>query len=131
MSMIDRILIDQLSVEARIGAFDWEKQIRQQILVSLELHADLQPAADTDRLDQAIDYAEVCDRVRQLVVANHYDLLECLALTLLRALFAGHSALERIVIRIDKPGAVAGALSVAVRMDRTREEMDPIGSGCS
>ena len=118
---MDRILISGLKVETIIGVHAWEVHRPRPLLIDLELGLDLRPAAASDRLRDALDYKAVCDEVSAFVASRQFRLLEALAEGIARMLFERHPILS-LDLAIAKPGAVAQAQSVGVRIERKRED---------
>jgi dihydroneopterin aldolase len=118
---MDHILISGLKVETIIGVHAWEMHLPRPLLIDLELGLDLRPAAASDRLRDALDYKMVADEVRAFVAGNQFRLLETLAEGIARLLFERHAILS-LDLSIAKPGAVAEAKSVGVRIERRRED---------
>jgi dihydroneopterin aldolase len=116
----DRIDIVGLGSTAVIGIFDWERKVRQRVVFHLTLHADLRPAAKSDRIDDALDYKRVSKRVQSFARKSRYRLLETLAERVARLLLSEFPA-RRVVVRVEKPGALRGATTVAVTITRTRK----------
>ncbi|SFR83166.1 dihydroneopterin aldolase [Marinobacter daqiaonensis] len=115
--MTDSVLIEGLAVETVIGVYDWERQIRQTLLLDLELAWDNREAAATDDVSRALDYAAVSDRAARFLEQCQPALLETAAEQLAACLMAEFSVpAVRLVLR--KPGAVPGACSVGVRIER-------------
>jgi len=56
---VDTVFIEGLEVDTVIGAYDWERGIRQCLQLDLTLGWDIRPAAEHDELDKALDYAKV------------------------------------------------------------------------
>jgi 7,8-dihydroneopterin aldolase/epimerase/oxygenase len=115
----DVVFVQGLQLDASVGVFDWEKQIRQRLRFDLELYTDFSAAAQSDAIADAVDYAAVCERIQNVISLDHYQLLERLAETIIRALFE-QFRVERIVLSLHKPGAVPGTDSVGVKVDRWR-----------
>ena len=61
--MTDTVFIKGLKAASVIGCYDWERDIRQTLVIDLELKADFARAAQTDALDDALDYAAISQRV--------------------------------------------------------------------
>ena len=118
---MDRILINGLKVETIIGVHAWEMHLPRPLLVDLELGMDLRPAAASDRLRDALDYKLVSDEVRAFAASKQFRLLETLAEGIARMLFERHPILT-LDLALAKPGAVAEAKSVGVRIERRRED---------
>ena len=77
--MSDRLIIQDLTVECRLGVFEWEQQTPQTIWIDLELAIDAARAAAEDQVRQAIDYGALVTSVKQLAQGKPYRLLETLA----------------------------------------------------
>jgi len=74
----DKVFINGLRAETVIGVYDWERKIRQPLLVDLELATDVAKAAETDSIEHALDYATISNRVVQEVEASSHQLIETL-----------------------------------------------------
>nr|WP_239032124.1 dihydroneopterin aldolase [Modicisalibacter sp. MOD 31.J] len=110
-------MIEGLTVETVIGAYAWERTIRQTLELDLELATDIRPAAAGDELDRTLDYAAISERILAFAAASDFALVETFAerlATLLREEFA--IAWLRLTVR--KPGAVAQARAVGVSIER-------------
>jgi dihydroneopterin aldolase len=118
-TMIDKILIQELELEASIGVFEWEKKIKQRLVFDLELFCDFSKASLTDDIDDAINYALVCAEIETLISSKHYQLLEFLAAQLCHHLFDCFE-ISAIQLTIYKPEAVAKTKNVGVSVFRER-----------
>jgi dihydroneopterin aldolase len=117
----DSILISGLQVRCVIGVHAWELHQPRPLLIDLELGIDVRDAAASDRLRDAVDYKAVADEVIAFAAAREFRLLETLAESLSRQLFERHPILW-LKLLIGKPGAVPEARSVAVKIERRRED---------
>ena len=115
--MTDTIFIRGLKATSVIGCYDWERDIRQTLVIDLELEADFTRAAQTDALEDALDYAAISKRIIAACEESRFQLLEALAEHLASLLLAEFS-IERLRMTITKPGAVAEAEGVGVVVDR-------------
>ena len=113
----DTVLIEGLAVEAVIGVYDWEREILQQLRVDLEMAWDNRPAAASDDVRQALDYAAVSDRVQAFFGHCQPALLEAAAEKLAEELMAAF-AIPALRLTLWKPGAVPAARQVGVRIQR-------------
>ena len=118
---MDRIFLRGLKLEAVVGVHDWERQVRRPLVFDLSLGMDAREAASSDRVRDAVDYAAVADAVREVVAAEHPQLLETLAERIARTLFDRFPILS-LTLSIDKPGAVPDVKSVGVEIERRRED---------
>ena len=66
-SSMDKIFIHALKSEAIIGIYDWERQVRQTVIVDIEIGADIRKAALTDSVEDTLNYKRVAKRVLAFV----------------------------------------------------------------
>jgi dihydroneopterin aldolase len=76
---MDKIFIHALKAEAIIGIYDWERQVKQTVLIDIELSADIRKAALTDSIDDTLNYKRVAKRVLAFVEGSQFHLVETLA----------------------------------------------------
>ena len=119
--MQDCILIEGLKVETVIGCFDWERQIRQPLLLDLIIFVDLSKAAASDALADTLNYAEICALASQVIIQAQTELIEHAAHIVLQALFQQFSAIEKIRITVRKPAIIPAAQSVGIQLERHRD----------
>ena len=115
--MTDTVFIEGLKAASVIGCYDWERDIRQSLVIDLELKADFTRAAQNDSLEYALDYAAVSQRVIAVCDESRFQLLEALA-DHLAAIVLAEFSIERLRMTITKPGAVAEVGRVGVVIDR-------------
>lgn len=115
--MGDTVFLRGLRADAVIGVHDWERRIRQELVVDLELATDVRAAAAHDRLADALDYDAVARRVTALVEGSSFLLIESLAEAIV-ALLQREFGIRWLRLRLAKPGAVANAAAVGVEIER-------------
>ena len=115
--MTDTVFVKGLNVASVIGCYDWERDIRQTLVIDLELKADFTRAAQTDALEDALDYAAISRRVIDVCDESRFQLLEALA-EHLAAIVLAEFSIKRLRMTITKPGAVAESEGVGVVIDR-------------
>ena len=72
--------IRDFSVQVRLGCLDSERLGTQEVRFSIELRYPSAPrGATSDRLDDTLNYADVCAAVRTVAESRHFDLVESLA----------------------------------------------------
>lgn len=126
--MNDTVFIRDLQVETRIGAFAWERQIRQRISIDLEMSCDIRPAAASDDLADALDYKKVAKAVMAHAEQAEYELVETLAEALARIVII-ELGVPELVMSLNKVGAVRGARDVGIRIRRRTADYDATGAG--
>jgi dihydroneopterin aldolase len=120
---LDTIFIHALKCEAIIGIFDWERQVRQTVLLDLEFSADIRKAALSDSIDDTLNYKKVAKRVLSFVEASSYHLVETLA-EQLAMLLLEEFGLDWVKIVLSKPGAVRSSRDVGVTVLRDRASLE-------
>lgn len=116
--MSDITSISELKLEMSIGAYEWEKSVRQIVLVDIDLFSSTAKAGNTDQLEDAIDYAKVAELVKEVSLRRHYLLIESLAETIATELLKYNFA-SKLLIKVTKPGAVKDAVAVSVTIERS------------
>ncbi len=106
--MSDAIRIIGMQLRARVGAAESERARPQPIDADLELDVDCAPAAKSDDLADAVDYAAVLATCVRVVSGRSFALLETLATACLEALLLDRR-IKSATIRVRKPGLLGGA----------------------
>ena len=118
----DRIFLRGLTAECVIGFIDWERRVKQTVVVDLELPVDCRQAAVTDDVTDTVDYKKVSKRVLAFIEASEFKLVETLAQRL-AMLILEEFAIEWIRLSINKPGAIRNSRDVGVSIERTRADL--------
>jgi 7,8-dihydroneopterin aldolase/epimerase/oxygenase len=118
----DRIFVHGLTAECVIGFIDWERRVRQKVVIDLELAADARRAALTDEVHDTLDYRKVVKRVLAFVEASECHLIETLAERVARTLLE-EFAIEWVRISLSKPGAFSHSRDVGIALERWRSEL--------
>jgi dihydroneopterin aldolase len=116
----DTIFLNGLEVECIIGFIDWERRIKQRVVIDFELPVDCARAAVHDAVEDTLDYKLVSKRIIAFVEASQFKLVETMAERLAR-LVLDEFAVDWIRLRINKPGAIRGSRDVGVSIERHRE----------
>jgi len=114
---MDIIFIRELRVETVIGIYDWERKIRQPVIFDIDLATDCAHAASTDHVEQALNYKSVCKRVQAFVEASEFQLVETLAERTAQLIMEEFDV-PWLRLRLNKKGALRGALDVGVLIER-------------
>jgi dihydroneopterin aldolase/D-erythro-7,8-dihydroneopterin triphosphate epimerase len=117
---VDRLVIRDLFARCIVGINDDERREKQDVVVNIVVHADLQRAGKTDVFEDTVDYRAIKKRVLSLVEASSFHLLEALAEAIGRACLESRGV-EQVDVTVEKPGALRFAKSVAVEITRRRE----------
>ncbi|KTC06625.1 MULTISPECIES: dihydroneopterin aldolase [Pseudomonas] len=114
---MDRVFIEGLEFDTVIGAYDWERGIRQCLRLDLSFAWDNRPAAAGDDLSKALDYASVSTRIQAFAEQAQFQLVETFAERLAEVLM-GEFNIPWLRLKLTKPGAVAAAAGVGVEIER-------------
>ncbi len=118
----DRIFLRGLEVECIIGFIEWERRIRQTVVIDLELPVDCRRAACSDEVTDTLDYKRVAKRVISFVEASHYKLVESLAEHIAMVVLQEFDT-PWVRLSVNKPGAIRGSRDVGVLIERTRADL--------
>jgi dihydroneopterin aldolase len=114
---MDIIYLHDLKIDAVIGVFDWERQIRQHLVFDIEMGFDISKAASSDHIDDTLDYMAVANRLRDFVGSSEFHLLEALAEESCKIILSEFPVVW-VKLKLGKPGAVPGARDVGLVIER-------------
>jgi 7,8-dihydroneopterin aldolase/epimerase/oxygenase len=114
---MDIVYIKSLEVKTVIGIYDWEKEIKQKITIDLEMASDIQKAAATDEISDALDYKAVSKRLIAFVEESEMQLIETLAEKIAEIVLS-EFGVSWLKLTLGKPGAVTGSRDVGVIIER-------------
>ena len=114
---MDTVFIEQLEVIATIGVYDWEQEIKQKLVLDLEMAHDNRPAANNDDVMLALDYSTVSTAVTNLIEQGCFLLVERVAEEVASLIMTDFNV-PWVKVRVTKPGAVANARGVGVQIER-------------
>jgi len=117
---MDKIIIRDLVARGIIGVNDWEREKAQEILINIVAFGDTRRAGMSDKLADCIDYRALARRAREHAEAAARHTVEALANDL-ADLCLQDAAISRVIVRVEKPGAVRFSASVGVEIERGRE----------
>lgn len=118
---MDKIFLSQLSVECIVGIWDWERRVKQTVILDVEMAADIRKAAATDHIDDTIDYKRVAKRLLAFVGESQYQLVETLTEAIARVIVT-EFGVSWVKVRLNKRGAIRGARDVGIEIERRAED---------
>ncbi len=119
---MDKIIIEKMRINTIIGIHPHERKKKQEVFVTLVLSTDIRMAALTDDLAHGVDYEAIKNRVFLYVEASGCYLLEKLTVDIASLVLMEFPAIDKILVRVDKPAALSQTQQVSVEIDRSREE---------
>lgn len=118
---MDKIIIKNLLVRGIIGINEWERTQPQDILINIEIEADLRQAGESDNLEDSVNYRTISKQVIAHAETAQRLTVESLAEDI-AALCLAEAKAQSVRVRVEKPGAVRFAKSVGVEIERSRSE---------
>ncbi len=116
---MDQILIKDLVARGIIGVNDGEREKPQEILINIILFADLRKAGESDDLNDTVNYRIIAKKALAHAESAHRFTVEALAADLARICLAD-PGVQKVRVRVEKPGAVRFSRSVGVEIERER-----------
>ena len=114
---MDIIYLHNLKIDTVIGVFDWERRIRQTVILDLDMGADIRRAAASDALLDTLNYKAVAKRLMDFVGHSEFQLVETLAERVAEVVLNEFNV-PWLRLRVNKQGAVRGARDVGVVIER-------------
>jgi len=117
---MDVVFIEGLQVETVIGIYDWEKKVKQTVVLDLEMAFDNTVPAARDAIEDTLDYKRVSKRLVAFVSESHFGLVETLA-ERCGEIVMREFGVQWLRLKLSKPGAVSAATNVGVIIERGRK----------
>jgi dihydroneopterin aldolase len=114
-AVTDYVSIRELSVPAVIGVHDWEREVTQTLVFSVDMAADVRKAAASDDLADALDYSAVARTISAVVRDGRFRLIETAAERVAERLLADH-AVSWVRVEVRKP--IRDGYTAAVTIER-------------
>jgi FolB domain-containing protein len=114
---MDQVIIKDLLCRGVIGITDQERAQPQDILVNVILFTDTLRAAKTDNIDDCVNYRTVAKKVLGFIDQARRHTVEALANDLAEICLA-EPGVQKVRIRVEKPGAVRFSKSVGIEIER-------------
>ena len=114
---MDIVFLRELEIDTVIGIYDWERKIRQTVVLDLEMSTDVKRAADSDLIQDALNYKAVAKRLIQFVNESEFQLVETLAERCAEIILQEFDV-RWVRLTLNKRGAVNGARDVGVIIER-------------
>mgnify|MGYP000262340139 FL=1 len=114
-----KILIKDLTLDLKLGYYDFEKQKKQKVKFSLEVdYEDKKPTNDKD-IKSIVNYDKIVKLITKLVKNRHYNFLETLAEDVFDELFKD-KRIDKIVLQIEKLEILKQCTSVGIQISKKR-----------
>jgi len=117
--MSNKIFVTDLDIEAIIGIFDWEREVKQLVRISYEVEVEINKAFQSDNIDDTFDYKNTSKKIVKFVEKSSFHLIEALAENVSKIIFQDKKVLN-LKLTISKPGALRGSKEVGLKIIRSR-----------
>lgn len=116
---MDKTIIKNLVVRGIIGIEDWERKKPQEILINIVLYSDQRKAAESDDIEYCVNYRKVAKMACAHAETAKRLTVEALAADIAKMCLE-EPHVQKVVVRVEKPGAVRFAESVGVEIERSK-----------
>jgi 7,8-dihydroneopterin aldolase/epimerase/oxygenase len=124
---MDIIFLNGLTTECIIGIWDWERKVRQKVVIDLEMGADIRKAAASDSIEDTLDYKRVSKRLLQFVSDSEFQLVETLTERIAQVVVTEFDV-PWVRVRLNKQGAIRGSRDVGILVERSRADFAAPGT---
>ena len=114
---MDIIYINDLRIETVIGIFDWERKVKQMVILDIEMAGDCRKAAVNDDVADTVNYKSVAKRLIEFVGNSDFRLVETLAERCAEIVMEEYGV-PWVRLKVNKQGALRGARDVGVVIER-------------
>lgn len=114
---MDIVFIENLTVYTTIGAFEWEQTLTQKLVLDIEMAWDNRQSATSDDVNHCLNYADVSEAILNHLQQQKFALVERVAEEVAELLINRFQT-PGVRIKVSKPGAVAQAAAVGVKIAR-------------
>ncbi len=116
----DVVFIEGLRLQSDIGILDYEKGIRQPVIVDLKMRTAPALVGDSEDFSRAVDYAAAASIAEKILCSGHIDLVETAAERVSTQIFEKFSDVVEVSVSISKPNALTNAAASGIKISRTR-----------
>jgi len=118
---MDIVFINGLKIDTVIGIYDWEKKIRQDIVLDIEMEFDISKAGKSDDIKDTLNYKSIGKRIIDFVKNAKFGLVETLAEEICKIIVCEFKV-KSVKLKLDKGEALRGASGVGVVITRNNND---------
>ena len=118
---MDIIYLRDLRIDTIIGIYDWERRMKQTVIIDLEMGTDIRKAASSDNIEDTLNYKAVAKRLFNYVGESDFELVETLAEKIAEIIMDEFN-IPWLRLSLNKKGAVRGVRDVGVIIERGHKE---------
>lgn len=117
---MDTIFLRGLECKCVIGVWEWEQRIQQTLRFDIDLSTDIKKAAETDKLEDTLNYKAVARRVIEFCEQSRFELIETL-IEQVAQIILNEFDIKKVRVRLDKGGVVKDVRSVGIEIERSKD----------
>jgi dihydroneopterin aldolase len=114
---MDIIFLGGLEITTIIGIYDWERETKQTVVLDIEMAYDIKKAAQSDSIDDTLDYKSVSKSIISFVENSQFFLVEKLTEEIAN-LILNNFDVPWVKLTLNKKGAIRGASDVGIIIER-------------
>ncbi len=114
-----KVLIKDLTLDLKLGYFDFEKEKPQKVKFTLEVNYEDKKPSNDKNLKSIVNYAKIVRLVKKLVKNKHYNFLETLAEDVFDELFKD-KRIDKITLQIEKLEIMKECSSVGIQISKKK-----------
>jgi len=118
--MMDKIIIKDLSTRGIIGVNPEERLQPQEILINIILYTSTLRTCESDDIQDTVSYSVIAKKARACVETSQRFTVEALAEDIAKVCL-GEKGVQKVQVRVEKPGAVRFTRSVGVEIQRKKK----------
>lgn len=122
---MDIIFLNGLTTHCIIGIWDWERRVKQKVVIDLEMAADIRKAARSDSIEDTLDYKRISKRLLQFVGESEFQLVETLTERIARIIVTEFEV-PWVRVRLNKQGALRGSRDVGICIERSTADFPTV-----
>jgi len=114
-----KILIKELTLDLKLGYYNFEKEKKQKVKFSLEIDYENKKPTSDDDIKSIVNYDKIVKLISKLVKNKHYNFLETLAEDVFDELFKDRR-IDKIILQIEKLEILKQCTSVGIQISKKR-----------
>lgn len=116
------IFIRDLLLRTEVGFNEHELGKKQDLLLNITIHYELEGEQISDDPRKALDYRSICKTIVDMVEGNRYNLLEAIADRVVKYLMS-INRIQKVDVTVDKPHALRFSRSVALSLSKEKNNL--------
>ncbi|MBY0483820.1 dihydroneopterin aldolase [Nitrosomonas sp.] len=117
---MDIIFLHDFKAKTLIGIYPWERIVPQTIQLDLEIALPTSRACQSDKIEDALDYALIIERINEILANRHFSLLEALAEHIAQTILTEFHS-PWVKVSVAKLGIIRGVKKLGVCIERSAD----------